>query len=265
MLRSVIQKSCKFQDNYKLCYWDNNNVDAKKALLFFSAGFDDGSELRELAEFFPDDIRLLSPCFPGRGGSHSLKKYDSFKNIANIVEQWISTLDLNDKEVYFWATSYGTAVLNELIKKTKVQSSGIILLTPGEFLDNTIAKDLLKIGFKRTNTNKPLRSRLHKLLHLFYPFNNNIFLKDNTKSLNEQWLATLDYRIDTSFKTSIPTLIINSANDNIINADSVVKVLEVYQNHKIKEIDHEHIINFFTEKEFSKTLIEKEIIPFIYQ
>lgn len=264
MQEIVTKHSCRLLNNYKLCYWDNNNTRAKKVLMFFSGGFDDGSELKEISGLFSKDMQLLSPCFPGRCGSHSLMKFDSFSNIANMLQYWLECLDLKDKEVFFWGTSYGTAVLNELIKITDVKISGIILLTPGEFLDNSLAKELLKKGFKNSNSNKSLRVYLQKILHLFYPFNNERFLKDDAKSLNEQWLATLAYKVDTSCTTSTPTLIINCSNDKIIATDSIQKIYIVYPNHKLAEIEHEHIINFFEEKPFIKKLIEQKILPFIY-
>lgn len=263
MQHNIIKHSCHLLNDYKLCYWDNENLNTKKVLISFSAGFDDGSELVEIAKYFPKDIRLISPAFPGRGGSHSLKKFDNFANIAQLLALWIEELNLSNKKLYIWGTSYGTAVLNELLKISKLKLSGIILLTPGEFLNNDISKEILKKTFKSINSKRSLRAYLQNFLHLFPPFNNDRFIQDNTKSLNEQWLATLDYKIDTDFNTSIPTLIIKSTDDKVITADSINKIYAVYQNHKIVEINHEHIINFFEEKEFVRELINKYIIPFI--
>lgn len=232
-------------------------------LIYLSGGFENGSELNTISDVFPTNLRVLSPCLPGRGGSSRLRKINTFTNLAREVNNWLEALDVKEQTIYLWGTSFGSAIANEMFKIIKRPVAKIVLLTPGEFFAESSIKELGRKLFKNAYKHPDLLRSIKKLLHNFYPFNNDRFFTTDDRSLSEQWLSTLDYKVDTEFKTEIPALIINAKDDWVIVPESKQKILQVYKNARSIELAHQHVIDPYLETEYFKDLVRNTVLPFI--
>lgn len=79
--------------------------------------------------------------------------------------------------------------------------------------------------------------------------------------MNKQWLITLDYRIDTSTKISIPTNIFIGIKDNVINSRSLSKLDSIHRDLTVKRYEGKHIFNYKDSVEYKQ--IKTDIIKLL--
>ena len=239
------------------------NEDSERVLVFFSGGHFDGSEINVIEKYLPRDLRILSPSYPGRGGTKPIRSFDSPTNIAKILNEWLNCFEFENRQIFVWGHSLGTAVLNELMLLTKLQISKIILLTPGEFLQNPlINKPLIEItGYLQKNP-KP-RNFLKQIIQKIYPFNYSFFKKADSKSIDEQLEGIAEYKIYTKKIFPQDTLIIKCSDDILVEPSSLEKIYKIYPNYQEIVVEHEHIIEVIGDETFVGDLIKKNINPFL--
>jgi hypothetical protein len=155
--------------------------------------------------------------------------------------------------------------VNEILRLGKTKPKGVVLIMPGEFFKPGLFKTTLKKIFSYALNKRRMRRALQLLLTKVIPshFDNERFLSNNTKSLDEQWIASLDYSIDTSKVSDVKTLIVVATKDNIIDNKSLNKILTIYPNHKIEKIEHAHIVDIYKEAASLDEILKQNVIPFV--
>jgi len=251
-------KSCK-----DFSYFDNLNEDSERVLVFFSGGYFDGSEINVIEKYLPKDLRILSPSYPGRGGTKPIRSFDSPINIAKILNEWLDSFDFKNKKVVLWGHSLGTAILNELMLLTNIHVEKIILLTPGEFLKNPlINKPLIEVT-EYFNKNPKPRNLFKEIIQKVYPFNYSFFKKSDSKSMNEQLEGIAEYKINTKKTFPQNTLIINCSDDILVEPSSLEKIHTIYPNYQEETVKHEHIIEVIGDEVFVGDMVNKYVNPFL--
>ncbi len=251
------------EEDFKFVYWDNENFEAKTLLVYFPSGFENGSDLKRISGILNPKYRLLAPCYPGRAGTTPLKTFDDFTQIALVLKEWLGNLKIKQRKIIFWGISFGTAVVTELLLLAPEMATKIVLFTPGEFFSENPLKNLVRKIFIQAHEDRKLLLGLRSLLHKFYPFNNSRFFKSDALSLDEQWLATLDFKIAGNSRINAPTLIILCNPDLIITEESREKVFKLYTNHEVITLEHQHILDMYREQKLFYYLLEKHLTPFI--
>ncbi len=228
---SLVQKITKIK-NIQISYWDNNNTSAHKTIILLPPGAADGdffNKYSEYVSYFGKNYRVISPDYIGRGETNEIPEFDTPKIIAEYIYELILSLNLEDITL-LWI-SFGTAVGNEIVKIDKKELvKNIILIAPGEFIDLKY-KNFIEVLFTPALISERIAEIYRFLLSKFNAVLKGL-PKTKVKSLDEQFISIMNYKIEYDKCCEIPCLIISLSKDKIIRKDSINKVEDFYKNHK---------------------------------
>ena len=252
---NFIQKSVMVKD-VKLSYWDNINIQANNTIILLSPGAADGSHFKNYIKYFPSNVRLIAPDFIGRGGSDEVKKFNSIELVTDYTYQFIKSLKLNN--IICLGVSFGTMIINELMKMdNKKLIKKVILIAPGEYIDKKYRK-LIEIIAKPALRYENVRN-LYKYLIDHYSSYFKGLPDKNLKSITEQLISTVRYKLEFNKPTDIPAIVVTLKNDKIVDKDSIIKIKNFYINHEVIEVNIDHVVNMETIEEIQVDLIPKLI------
>ncbi len=223
-------------------YWTNGVKNPKKILVMLPPSSATGDFFAKYAEVLPKNVLIIAPDYPARGLTSRIKESDTEDRIAERIGILIKKL-IGKKEFEIVGPSLGGMIATKLVEDKDFKISKIFLIATGEFFAND-QKNLFHLAVYPAIVSEKIRRS-----YVSFFRNNNYFdnLEDgNSEDLMEQWIATLEYKIDVTQKVSTPTVIVIFDKDNIIQKNSEQKLETKFFNHKIFHLDLTHQTpNFF--------------------
>jgi len=244
-------------DGFKIAFTDNE-VKSKKLLIIFPPGICTASVVYEIGETFEtQDYRIIALSYPSRGKSARLKTFDSFEKIVDIIYPLIRDFHDQFNEIYFVGISFGTAVATIITQKyfngdDKIK---IILINGGEYINQPLKFifDILFIPALISNKYAQLMYRLLRFVvkAIHFPrakdVNRKNFPVSRLRDIDEQWISTLNYKIDTTKPIYNKINFIIGSHDLIIKKDSINKLISICENKKIYIYEGKHIMTIDSE------------------
>lgn len=246
------QQICKVKGK-RMSYWKRGSEKKGKNIILLAPGSYGGDFFQSFATMISDEYTLIAPDYPGRGFSDELIEHDTFDLIAQSMIDLIRFLDVTDAILV--GVSFGTAVANEILNTREDLFEQAILVAPGEFFSD-IQDAVLKTIFFPSKFSDSIRKLYRYLLIKFFHMK---LPQKNLKSILEQWISTLDYRIEKRKKLTLPVVLIHFKNDQIIPKDSISKLKEIYTNHVEEIIGGDHPLSAQIPKELIEEVYRKAI------
>jgi len=267
-----------------LIHYLDNCVASDKLVVIFPPGIEDARFVMKIdIETQLKNHRIISITYPSRYKSTHISGEDTIDrmncNIVEVLEEIM--LEVQPKKVVLVGFSFGTMIVTRLLQKYAVRLSKraedikVILVNPGEFFPPRIKKLLLflfKPAYKSEAYRKILKFALVNVAHVF---SEDSFPVHRLGDINEQWNATLKYKVVVGTKAETPSLqndgladksgvsvkntdILNKTktfigkNDRIIDKNSIEKIKNVYKNISLEYYDGGHIVSYGKSKDFTK-------------
>ncbi|MFC1727264.1 alpha/beta fold hydrolase [Patescibacteria group bacterium] len=223
-----------------LSYWTNTTKKYQDAYMFLAGGVEKGKFFKKYVESLPNKkTKIVIPDYPGRGGSDPIAN-NNLDFIANQLQKLIKKLKLN--KVTLIGYSFGGALAHEMVKINEKPISKVIVLASGEFFTD-FQKLLIKVLFIPPKYSELLRKIYRQAIVKYFPLFDS-FPQKNLKSIVEQWLSIINFKLESNKKMDIPLTLINLRRDNIVKKDSTLKFREIYRNIEVVELDLPHTWKF---------------------
>ncbi len=234
-------------DGETYSYWTNGNKNTKKILVLLPPSSSMGNYFAKYAEQIPN-VLIISPDYPGRGETSRIKEFDTSERLARRVSILLKYL-IGNKEFTVVGPSFGGMIATKLAEDNSLKINNLFLVATGEFFAPD-QQSIFHLIFYPAVVSEKIR-----LKYLSFLQNVNVFSNldpINNEDLMEQWLTVLDYKVNTSFKSQIPTKFIIFLKDNVIQSTSYPKLMFMFPNNKTYILDVEHKSTGF----FNQELIE---------
>jgi pimeloyl-ACP methyl ester carboxylesterase len=231
-------------------YWSNNVVKPKRIVVMLPPSAATGDYFGKYTNVFPSDVLIVAPDYPGRGMTDSIKVFDTVPLLSNRVATLLEyVLGKNSFDIV--APSFGGMIGTELSKNSSLKINKLFLIATGEFFAPD-QKFMYRLLFYPATLSEDLRAKYVSLLTSWNVFAN--LQNTNIKDMLEQWLATLDYKIDISSRITVPTTIIVFDKDNVVQSESRSKLKEVFINSSIIHMNLTHTSPSFFSSELERLL-----------
>lgn len=233
---SVFSRKVVNINDEKYSYWTNSVVSPRKILVMLPPSSATGDYFGKYAATVPKDILIVAPDYPGRGLTDGIESFDTVPAISKRIGILLKAL-LVDNNFDIIAPSFGGMIGTELARDSDLKIDKIFLIATGEFF----AKDqkfMYRALFYPATISERARSRYVSLLTGGDLFPN--IDSSNIEDILEQWLTTMDYKIDTTRKSKVLAIIISFNRDNVVQPGSVSKLQKVFINNSVINIDLTH-------------------------
>jgi surfactin synthase thioesterase subunit len=257
----------KYTDNYvevegiNIHYLENNS-ESDLAIFIFPPGIHDGRFIFELG-FKPeveDKYRIFSISYPSRYKSSPLENYNSIEKMSELVYEAIGKLLIEKKikKIIFIGFSFGSSIITRILQKHNISIlEEVIFINPGEFFSTKVKRIFKKIFIP---ANRSLRYSIFLrflITKVFRIFHYDYFPTDRLTHINQQWISTLDYRIDPNTKVATNLFLIAGSKDAIISRLSLTKLGKLFKNTQEYMYNGGHILNYGKSKSYKEI---KEVI-----
>ncbi len=230
----------------------DNNANSENLVVIFPPGIQDARFINELN--LNNKERIICLSYPSRYKSSILNENNSIEVIAKYCTDFLRIYLKENRisHIKLVGFSFGSAVAMKLIENNFIHVDKIVLVNTGEFF-NKNTKQILRYIFIPALNNyyyaKVLKLILCKFLKVF---KEEYFPDDRLLEINEQWISTLDYKIDIAKTVQIPTTIFIGTNDTVIDSKSKEKINKKFT--KLQTILYygKHILNYEFSKDYSK-------------
>lgn len=245
-------------------YWENSAGEYNQTVVFFAPSALPGDHFEAFADFFPKNIRIISPDFPGIGKTPAIY-HGSIDDSAKLMHAFITQLKLEDSILI--GISYGGWVLDKVLGLGNYKKA--MLIATGEFY-NPGLNLFLRMVFFPPRFSERIR-RFYRFIHDRYTHTVNTVMPQfhiatdaNLDDLLWLTLAALHNRIDVHQKVEIQMSLVFLRRDKFIGKQSQKKLQSRYINSKTYFLDVRHTFPLNEAegeqlKAFLKMTLEKEI------
>lgn len=235
-------------DNYS--YWTNGVRDPEKIVVMLPPSTATGEYFGRYSEVFGPNILVISPDYPGRGLTTKIEEFDTVPRLASKISVLLQEV-LGQKKFILVGPSFGGMIATQLVREPDLNIEKVILIATGEFFAKD-QKSLYSLIFYPGTFSEKFLNNYVEIIHKTQIFDNLEYL--SVEDMLEQWLTTLDYKIDTSVGINTPAVLIAFTEDNVIREGSIEKLEKLFSNRKTYYLNLTHTTDSF----FSDLL--KEVI-----
>ncbi|GEM_PF-5188965 len=221
-------------------YWENGADEYTQTVIFFSPGALPGDHFEAFADFFPKNIRVISPDFPGIGKTPPIH-HGSIADAGQLMHAFVSHLEL--EEATLVGISYGGFILDKVLGIGNYRKA--ILIATGEFYTPAFTL-LINTLFLPPRFSAAVR-RIYKYWYTTHfafatKFLPEFTITDDTNLDDLLWLllSGVNNRVDTRQKIETETSLVFLKDDKFIGKQSVRKLQSRYVNSRTYFLDIRH-------------------------
>lgn len=246
-------------------YWENSAGTYDQTVVFFAPGALPGDHFEAFAAFFPKNIRIISPDFPGIGRTPAIH-HGSIADAGRLMQAFIEHLELADSTVV--GISYGGFILDKVLGMGDYKKA--ILIATGEFYTPafTLVVNLVMLPPRLSATMRKVYKHLYmtyfSLATRFLP---QFEIQEDTNLDDLLWLllSGINNRVDTRQKKETETSLVFLKGDKFIGKQSLRKLQSRYINSKTYFLNIRHTFPLSESegeqlKAFLKETLEKDIV-----
>jgi len=224
------------RENYS--YYESNGEEYVSTVILLPPGGADGQLLDAFIDYFPKNIRVISPDLPGRGKAPCISD-NSMKNIAKWVNEFVVSMGLKDSILV--GISFGGSIANEMLAQSQGLYKRVYLIASGEYF-TPVKRVIITILFYPPTVSKVCEKVWIYILHHYIPIFNFVpyDLSFDYSGLFRQWLAIVNYKMDTRRRDGTRVGLIFLSRDTVVNPSSIEKLQAVYPNHTTHFLDMTH-------------------------
>jgi len=236
----VLQNKTAAVNGTPVSYWENAADEYTQTVVFFSPGALPGDHFEAFADFFPKNIRVISPDFPGIGKTPPIH-HGSIADAGQLMHAFISHLEL--EEATLVGISYGGFILDKVLGIGRYKKA--ILIATGEFYSPafTLLINILSLPPRFSATARKIYKHLYTTHFSFATrFLPEFDITENTDLDDLLWLllSGVNNRVDTRQRIETETSLVFLKDDKFIGKQSVGKLQSRYVNSKIYFLDIRH-------------------------
>jgi|CXWL01.1.fsa_nt_gi pimeloyl-ACP methyl ester carboxylesterase len=207
-------------------YYERGAESYTDTLIFLSPGASTGRAVGMYLEFFPQNLRVISPDLPGRGGTTYVDD-NSLENIGRLMNHFVEMIGVDDAIIA--GVSFGGSVAHEMCRAKDYKK--VYLVASGEYFTPLIRTIITTLFYLPTVSLFVQRVYVFIFLHIF-PFFGRLEQDDwtDTRGLFAQWLKIVNYRISMDKTMHLPAELVFLKNDSIVQASSIKKLQKCYPN-----------------------------------
>lgn len=248
---SIFDRKVIYIDGVRYSYWTNSIANPRKILVMLPPSSATGDYFGKYAATLPKDILIVAPDYPGRGLTDGIKEFDTIPLLSQRTATLLKKI-LNEKRFDIVAPSFGGMIGTELTKYSGLNIDKIFLIATGEFFAPD-QKFMFRAMFYPATVSEKARSKYVTFLMGgdFFPNINN----SNIEDMLEQWLITIDYKINTDYHSKIPAVIVSFDRDNVVRPESVTKLQQVFVNSTLVHVNLTHTSPSFFNLELLELII----------
>lgn len=222
-------------------YYESGGENYTATVLLLPPGGADGQLLDAFIGYFPKNVRVISPDLPGRGEAPSVDD-NSMKNIARWVNEFVVAMNLKDTVLV--GISFGGSTANEMLAQSPGLYKKAYLIASGEYF-TPVKRVIITILFYPPTVSRACEKVWIYVLHHYIPIFNFVpyDLSFDYSGLFRQWLAIVNYKIDTRRRGEAEVGLIFLTKDTVVNPSSIEKLQAVYPNHTTYFLDMAHDLN----------------------
>lgn len=233
-------------------YYESTGENYHNTVLLLPPGGAGGQLLDAFIGYFPKNVRVISPDLPGRGETPCIDD-NSMKSIARWVNGFVMAMGL--KETILVGISFGGSTANEMLAQSRGLYKEAHLIASGEYFTPMKRLLLTAVFYLPTVSRVAEKIWMYVLLNHIHFFNHlPQDLSFNFRGLFRQWLAIVNYKIDTRRRDTTRVKLIFLSRDTVVNSSSIEKLQTVYPNHTTRFLDMAHNLNL--SESAGKQLIE---------
>jgi pimeloyl-ACP methyl ester carboxylesterase len=247
----ILSKKITIIDGMKYSYWTNGIENPEKIVVMLPPSTNTGDIFENAMSVVPKRVLVIAPDYPGRGDTDEIKELDTMPAIAMRTSRLLKSL-VGEKSVYIIAPSLGGAIGTEIVKENELNVKKIFLIATGEFFAPD-QKFIFRILFTPPIYSERLRNSYENFIIGKLGLFTNV-KRGSTKNILEQVLAVINYKVDTSFTTNIPTVIVTLTEDKLVDPKSLIKLQEVFKNSNVFSIKATHDRKLFSSEEMLRLI-----------
>lgn len=219
-------------------YYERDAEAYSDTLIFLSPGASTGRAVEMYLEYFPKNIRIISPDFPGRGGSTYVED-NSLENIGRLMNRFVELMGIEGSIIA--GISFGGSVAHEMCRTKDYKK--VYMVASGEYFTPIVKAIITSLFYVPTISLLVQRLYVFIFLHIF-PFFGRLEQDDwtDTRGLFAQWLKIVNYKIPTDKIMNCSAELVFLNHDHIVQRSSIRKLQMCYPNSVTTFINVRHAL-----------------------